>query len=180
MRYGLRAQSAPLVRASSRRIMSMRFRPAYISLINRRARSSAVTGAAVGNLKAHQREGVPDQAAHQIPECQDGARAQGVASLRQTTARPCPLRAVPAKPLCDGRLRREHLEAFYDQIEKEGLTGRSISEIPHSTDHSLSRRPAPERRRTSGGRVPRSTAGAHRPEIARQRVQDDRRYQNST
>ncbi len=60
----------------------MRFRPAHISVINRRARSSAVTGAAVGNLKAHQREGVPYQAAHPVPECQNGARAQGFASLR--------------------------------------------------------------------------------------------------
>jgi hypothetical protein len=30
MRYGLRTQSAPLVRGSSRRIMTLRFRPAYI------------------------------------------------------------------------------------------------------------------------------------------------------
>src|SRR5580700_1218640 len=37
MRQALRAQSAFLVRGSSRRIMSMRFRPANIRVINRRA-----------------------------------------------------------------------------------------------------------------------------------------------
>jgi hypothetical protein len=37
MRLALRAQSAFLVRGSSRRIMSMRFRPANIRVINRRA-----------------------------------------------------------------------------------------------------------------------------------------------
>ena len=60
MRYGLRTQPAPLVRGSSRRIMSMRFRPANISVINRRASSEAVIGPAVPNpLQAHQRDHVP-------------------------------------------------------------------------------------------------------------------------
>jgi len=60
MRYGLRTQPAPLVRGSSRRIMSMRFRPANISVINRRASSEAVIGPAVQDLlKAHQRDHVP-------------------------------------------------------------------------------------------------------------------------
>jgi hypothetical protein len=36
MRYGLMAQPAFLVRGSSRRIMTMRFRPADIRVINRR------------------------------------------------------------------------------------------------------------------------------------------------
>jgi len=36
MRYGLWTQSALLVRGSSRRIMTVRFRPAYIRVINRR------------------------------------------------------------------------------------------------------------------------------------------------
>ena len=36
MRYGLRAQSASLVRGSSRRITIVRFRPADIRVINRR------------------------------------------------------------------------------------------------------------------------------------------------
>ena len=47
MRNGLRAQPAHLVRGSSRRIMSMRFRPANIRVINRRVCSSAVIGPAV-------------------------------------------------------------------------------------------------------------------------------------
>ena len=42
MRYGFRTQPARLVRGSSRRIMSLRFRPAYISVINRRASAEAV------------------------------------------------------------------------------------------------------------------------------------------
>jgi len=43
------AQPARLVRGSSRRIMSMRFRPANIRVINRRVCSSAVIGPAVPN-----------------------------------------------------------------------------------------------------------------------------------
>ncbi len=47
MRNGLRTQPAQLVRGSSRRIMSMRFRPANIRVINRRVCSLAVIGPAV-------------------------------------------------------------------------------------------------------------------------------------
>jgi hypothetical protein len=47
MRYGLRTEPAPLVRGSSRRIMSLRFRPAHISVINRRACFPAVIGTPV-------------------------------------------------------------------------------------------------------------------------------------
>jgi hypothetical protein len=43
----LRPQPARLVRGSSRRIMSMRFRPANIRVINRRVRAWAVIGPAV-------------------------------------------------------------------------------------------------------------------------------------
>ena len=74
MLYGLRTQPALLVRGSSRRIMSMRFRPANISVINRRASSEAVIGPAVQNplLKAHQRDHVPPYAARRnhiaVPE----------------------------------------------------------------------------------------------------------------
>jgi hypothetical protein len=45
----LRPQPARLVRGSSRRIMSMRFRPANIRVINRRVRAWAVIGPAVQN-----------------------------------------------------------------------------------------------------------------------------------
>jgi hypothetical protein len=47
MRYGLRLQPAHLVRGSSRRIMTMRFRPANIRVINRRVCTWAVVGPAV-------------------------------------------------------------------------------------------------------------------------------------
>jgi hypothetical protein len=47
MRNGFRTQPARLVRGSSRRIMTMRFRPANIRVINRRVCSSAVIGPAV-------------------------------------------------------------------------------------------------------------------------------------
>src|SRR6266480_3995409 len=43
MRYGPRVQSAPLVRVSSRLIMSMRFRPAYIFFFNDTATTEIYT-----------------------------------------------------------------------------------------------------------------------------------------
>ena len=58
MRNGLRTQPAPLVRGSSRRIMSMRFQPANISLINRRASHWAVIGSAVQNLGSKLTSGI--------------------------------------------------------------------------------------------------------------------------
>ena len=51
MRYSLRAQSAPLVRGSSRRIMTLRFRPAHIRVINRRFSSTAAICSAFQNRK---------------------------------------------------------------------------------------------------------------------------------
>ena len=60
VRHGSRTQSATSVRGSSRRIMSMRFRSANISVINRRASSEAVIGPAVQNpLKTHQQDHDP-------------------------------------------------------------------------------------------------------------------------
>jgi hypothetical protein len=53
MRYGLRTQPALLVRGSSRRIMTLRFRPAYIRVINRRYLSTAATCSAFQNKKGH-------------------------------------------------------------------------------------------------------------------------------
>jgi len=52
MRNGLRPQPARSVRGSSRRIMSMRFRPANIRVINRRDSYSAVIGSAVQTRNA--------------------------------------------------------------------------------------------------------------------------------
>jgi hypothetical protein len=49
MRYRLRPEPAHLVRGSSRRIMTMRFRPANIRVINRRVCSWAAVGPAVQN-----------------------------------------------------------------------------------------------------------------------------------
>jgi hypothetical protein len=82
VRYGLTTQPALSVRGSSRRIMFLRFRPAYISMINRRASSSAVIGPAVPGkkLKAHQRGRVPTRAAHRslfaVPERCSQARVR--------------------------------------------------------------------------------------------------------
>ena len=63
MRNGLRIEPARLVRGSSRRIMSMRFRPANIRVINRRVQDPAAIGTAVPSgtpfLQAHQQERVP-------------------------------------------------------------------------------------------------------------------------
>ena len=47
MRHGLKTQPAHSVRGSSRRIMTMRFRPANIRVINRRVCSCAAIGPAV-------------------------------------------------------------------------------------------------------------------------------------
>src|ERR1700733_6958989 len=49
MRYGFPAQPALLVRGSSRRIMTLRFRPAYIRVINRRYLPTAATCLAFQN-----------------------------------------------------------------------------------------------------------------------------------
>ena len=74
VRHGLRTQPATSVRGSSRRIMSMRFRPANISVINRRASHWAVIGPAVQTqspLRAHQRDHVsatPPVDAVSLPE----------------------------------------------------------------------------------------------------------------
>jgi len=111
MQYGLRTQPAPLVRGSSRRIMSMRFRPANISVINRRASSEAVIGPAVQNplLKAHQRDHVPP-----TPPVETLLCARTVLALKGSLRRAKLRRALdgcaPFRPTGnrDGRLRREH------------------------------------------------------------------------
>ena len=120
VRYGLRTQPALSVRGSSRRIMFLRFRPAYISMINRRASSSAVLGSAVhaGTSKLTSRNVFPAAPPIEVgSECQNGARRQGSATPRQKPARPCLLRAVPARPLYDGRLRREHFTVLVNKIK---------------------------------------------------------------
>jgi len=91
--------------------MSLRFRPAYISVINRRASSWAVIGPAVHaeNSRLTNRNVFPPEPPIETEaRCQNGALRQGFAAPRRTPARPCLLRAVPAGPFYDGRLRREH------------------------------------------------------------------------
>src|SRR5216684_3421981 len=93
MRNGLQPQPARLVRGNSRRIMSMRFRPANIRVINSRASSCAVIGPAVQRemLQAHQRERVPaTPPVEDTRRRQNGARRQGSASPRQTAGVPLP------------------------------------------------------------------------------------------
>ena len=93
MRYRLRPQPAQLVRGSSRRIMSMRFRPANIRVINRRARSSAVFGSAVRNPSAlSSPTGTCSRsAAHRrSSECQNGARRARVRYAAPKTGAPLP------------------------------------------------------------------------------------------
>ena len=81
MRKGFRTQPARSVRGSSRRIMSMRFRPANIRVINRRVCSSAVIGPAVPNktcLRPTSRNVFPLRRPSTILQCQDGAQQSRV------------------------------------------------------------------------------------------------------
>ena len=122
MRNGLQTQPAQLVRGSSRRIMSMRFRPANIRVINRRVCSLAVIGTAVRTKRSGltSRNVFPPAPPIDVRgRCQNGARRQGFASPRR--ARPCLLRAVLAGKPCDGRLRREHSPAASATKEKGPL-----------------------------------------------------------
>ena len=70
MRYSLQAQSASLVRGSSRRIMTLRLRPAYIRVINRRNSSTAVISPAFPKRKrassTRKRENWPEKLPPQI------------------------------------------------------------------------------------------------------------------
>jgi len=95
MRYGLRTQPALLVRARSRRIMSLRFRPAHISVINRRACSrlfpvllSNAHGSPAGTR-------FPPEPPVPSSTCQNGARLHG--PLRRACGAPlhAPRRSSP-------------------------------------------------------------------------------------
>ena len=124
MRNRLRPQPARLVRGSSRRIMSMRSRPAYIRVINRRASSSTVIGPAVHTklLQAHQQERVPATPPVETPASATtvlaGKGSLRRAKLRRALASSAPLwRAI----LCDGRLRREHFTVSLLRKRKDRL-----------------------------------------------------------
>ena|ERR1035438_7942308 len=117
VRNGLRTQPAYSVRGSSRRIMSMRFRPAHISVINRRASHWAVIGPAVQNpLQAHQREHVPA-----TPPVDFVLGARTVLAVKGSLRRAKHRRALdgcaPFRPSGgrDGRLRREHYTLCHDE-----------------------------------------------------------------
>ena len=109
VRNGLRTQPAYSVRGSSRRIMSMRFRPAHISVINRRDSYWAVIGPAVPNpLKAHQREPVPaTPPVDSVPGARTVLAVKG--SLRRAKHRRALDGSAPFRPSGgrDERLRRE-------------------------------------------------------------------------
>ena len=120
MRYGLRTQPAPLVRGSSRRIMSMRFRPANISVINRRASSEAVIGPAVQNpLKAHQRDHVPAPPPVEVVSMPERCSPSRVHSAAPNYGAPLTAarRSGPTGNR-DGRLRREHEGIPWNQKPK--------------------------------------------------------------
>src|SRR5262249_36747967 len=153
MRNGLRLEPAHLVRGSSRRIMSMRFRPANIRVINRRASSSTVIRPAVRieTLKAHQQERVPAPPPVGVAGSATTVLA-GKGSLRRAKQRRALACCAPLWPghHCDGRLRREHFAGAWAEkgkavfpLDEERrpdskltcqrytrvLTGRSISEL---------------------------------------------------
>jgi hypothetical protein len=99
---GFRTPPARLVRGSSRRIMTMRLRPANIRVINRRDSSWAVLGPAVPNRCSTltSRNVFPPPPPVEVSvDARNGARPQGFASPRQKRARPGSLRAVPARPI---------------------------------------------------------------------------------
>ena len=131
MRNGLRPQPARSVRGSSRRIMAMRFRPANIRVINRRASCSLLSALLLDKdqrgtkptvsfpfgipilpstqLRAHQQERVPAK-----PPVEAAVDARTVLNVKGSLRRAKHRRALdvsaPFRPDgdCDGRLRREH------------------------------------------------------------------------
>ena len=124
MRYGLRAQSAPLVRVSSRRIMSMRFRPAHISVINRRDTPSAVTGAAVWETQGSPAGSVPAEPAHLYPGVPERCSRSRVRFAAPHNGAPLPavLRSGLHGYATGGSGGNTH-----QSFARRGLTGRSIS-----------------------------------------------------
>jgi hypothetical protein len=122
MRYGLRPQPAHLVRGSSRRIMTMRFRPANIRVINRRVCSWAVVGPAVqnqtpskltsGNVFPLRRPSTDPGVPERCPQSRVRyAAPEGGAPLN------C---SAPFRPggNRDGRLRREHFTGCCTQTKR--------------------------------------------------------------
>jgi hypothetical protein len=134
VRHGLRPQPAYSVRGSSRRIMTMRFRPANIRVINRRVCCWAVIGPAVPRnqrgtkptvsfpfgipilpstrLQAHQQD--RDPAKPPVGSLVDARTVLAVkGSLRRAKLRRALDGSAPFRPDLnrDGRLRRDHSTA---------------------------------------------------------------------
>jgi hypothetical protein len=150
MRNGLRPQPARLVRGSSRRIMTMRFRPANIRVINRRVCCWAVIGSAVPKsqgernltvsfpfgipilpstrLRAHQRERVPAK-----PPVEAGVDARTVLDVKGPLRRAKHRRALDVSAPFrrdgdrDGRLRREHFTACCKRQKQNQKTSGSYA-----------------------------------------------------
>ena len=117
MRHGLRTQPALLVRGSSRRIMSMRFRPANISVINRRDSTSAVIGPAVPNRCSKPTSGIMfplrrPSPVYRVPQRCSQSRVRFAAPQKRRALDCC----APFRPsgYRDGRLRREHETIFWE------------------------------------------------------------------
>src|SRR5262245_24071279 len=115
-RNGLRTQPAPLVRGSSRRIMSMRFQPANISLINRRVSHWAVIGPAVQNPCSKLTSGI--MFSLRRPSTVHGSARTVLAfkgSLRRAKQRRALDCCAPFRPdgNRDGRRRREHYTVLW-------------------------------------------------------------------
>jgi hypothetical protein len=138
MRNGFRTQPARLVRGSSRRIMTMRFRPANIRVINRRVCCWAVIGPAVPKTKGERNlRFLSPLESPFFPERGSELTSGNVFPLRRPSKlwwmpeRCSPSRVRSAAPNsgapltaprrsgpggnCDGRLRREHFATPYKE-----------------------------------------------------------------
>ena len=121
VRNGFRTQPAYSVRGSSRRIMTMRFRPANIRVINRRVCSWAVLGSAAQDQRSKLTSGnvFPPK-----PPVEIVLRARTVLAVKGSLRRAPKRRALDGcAPFRlsgnrDGRLRREH---FAPPNEKAGF-----------------------------------------------------------
>jgi hypothetical protein len=144
MRNGFRTQPARLVRGSSRRIMTMRFRPANIRVINRRVCSWAVirllSKTKTPCSKLHQRERVPTKAARRwLVHAGTVLAVKGsLRRAKQRRALDCcaPFRRDRNR---DGRLRREHSAPFCTQTTKGRLSSRWSESRPDSKHHQTRR-----------------------------------------
>ena len=92
MRNGFRAQPARLVRGSSRRIMTMRFRPANIRVINRRASCCVAIGPAVRTVNVNA-PGSPAGTCSRQAARQNSACARTVLAVKGALRRFAPLTA---------------------------------------------------------------------------------------